>query len=353
MAIFPTIEVQGNAELGADNRKIWFGEKMDEILIDINNQRIRDGKTPVGLGAQLKNGIVNSANLRNLFRNDFNRIEPQIVGTELDGFPYQLEVALVGNSYTRLVRYAGKYTLDLNGKKNNRHFWVKQSGGHAIWYSGRQGWRIGSIREKDRNVDNTAFKSNGNGNHPMNGGQWEHRLRDNLYRNANGILRRLNDVAPKMQRDLLFDDRRSLQLHVANFRNAFQGLITGRDKLVTCIQAYNAYSRRPRGYNCGNEITTLARPCGGNGATEGGIIAINNLAWFAQQLTNGRNGVQPIVKNWISENTPGGQPNVRSKVELTTTGSHLGNAGGSLNTMDRRRVGTDLKAHFYLRGIPA
>ena len=72
MAIFPTIEVQGNAELGADNRKIWFGEKMDEILIDINNQRIRDGKTPVGLGAQLKNGIVNSANLRNLFRNDFN-----------------------------------------------------------------------------------------------------------------------------------------------------------------------------------------------------------------------------------------------------------------------------------------
>jgi hypothetical protein len=72
MAIFPTIEVQGNAELGADNRKIWFREKMDEILVDINNQRRRAGETVVSYGNELKNGILNSANLRDLFKTDYN-----------------------------------------------------------------------------------------------------------------------------------------------------------------------------------------------------------------------------------------------------------------------------------------
>jgi len=157
-------------------------------------------------------------------------------------------------------------------------------------------------------------------------------------------------------RDLLFN-RRSLQQHVANFRASFKGLINGRDKVVTCIQAYNNYDRRPtNSYNCGDNIPTLARegPCGGNGATQGGIISINNLTWLGKQLPRrGGNDIQAIVKNWISDNSPTGQPNNGRKVELTTSGSHNGNAGGSLNMMDRLRNGIDLKAHFYLNSIPA
>lgn len=179
MVIFSTIEVQGNAEQGADNRKIWFGEKMDEVFNEINNERntARPRKTPVTWGRlSIKNAILNSGKLRDLFKADYNR--EKIVGNE------QLEVRLSGSSYSKLSRYAGKYTMNGEEKKNNRHVWVKQPGGQAIWFRGEgEGWRIGSIREKDRNTDNTAFKLNGNGNDPIpaNGEEWEFRLRNNVY----------------------------------------------------------------------------------------------------------------------------------------------------------------------------
>ena len=84
---------------------------------------------------------------------------------------------------------------------------------------------------------------------------------------------------------------------------------------------------------------------------------MNNLGWFETQLTNGRNGVvKAVLKNWIFLNTPGGRPNSpNGKVQLTTTGSVGGNAGGSLNTKDQfpGRTDKDLKAHFYFQGIAA
>ena len=121
----------------------------------------------------------------------------------------------------------------------------------------------------------------------------------------------------------------------------------------TCIETYNAYGgRRSDGYNCGDEIRQPGTPCGGNGVSN--IIAINNQGWFKEQLTNSKNGVQPILKNWISANTLGGQPNSPfGKVQLSTSGSVRGFASGSLNTMDRERPGKDLKAHFYFEGIKA
>ena len=69
MAIFPAIEVQGNKDLAVNNRMTWFGEKMDDIIRDIN--RHRTPTTALQWGT-LKNGILNSANLRNLFENDYN-----------------------------------------------------------------------------------------------------------------------------------------------------------------------------------------------------------------------------------------------------------------------------------------
>ena len=118
-----------------------------------------------------------------------------------------------------------------NEKKNNRYVWVKKSGGHAIWSINNEGWRIGSISEKDRNTDNTAFKSDGFGNDPTDG-QWKFRVRNTLYRSANGIIRRLNNLTPDIERNLLFNGRQNLQLHVANFRTAFQGLVDGTDKVA-------------------------------------------------------------------------------------------------------------------------
>ena len=67
MAIFPALEVQGNEDEAVDNRKIWFGEKMKDIIDDINGQRT----TAVRWGS-LKTEILNSANLKNLFKNDYN-----------------------------------------------------------------------------------------------------------------------------------------------------------------------------------------------------------------------------------------------------------------------------------------
>lgn len=249
-----------------------------------------------------------------------------------------------------MSRYSGTYTMIENEMYHNRPVWVKQSGRHAIWFKGEgEGWRIGSIREKERNTDNTDFKSSRDGAYPTDGGQWKFRLRNNLYKDANRIIGR-----PSGRTTL--DDRRSLRLHVANFRNAFQGLVNGRDKVVTCIQAYNDYNFRAKwSYNCGDPIDTLRRPCGGNGAHEGGIISINYLGWLKEQIPNtgADKGIQEILRQWMSDNTPGGQPNVRRKVEFTSTGSHNGFAARSLNMKDRLRPKYDLKAHFYFDGIKA
>ena len=160
----------------------------------------------------------------------------QIVGNEFpNGLYYQLEVTLShihGNSFTRLAQYAGTYTLT-SEKKNDRYVWVKKSGsgGHAIWRKAG-GWRIGSISEKERNTDNTAFKSDGRGKNPIDDGQWQYRVRNRKYRNDNGIIKHLDHATDKNERDLLFDGRRSLQLHVANFRKAFEGLVDGTDKVA-------------------------------------------------------------------------------------------------------------------------
>jgi len=346
MAIFPAIEVQGNEDEAVDNRKIWFGEKMEDIIDDINGQRT----TAVRWGS-LKTEILNSANLKNLFKNDYNRNQPlNIIGTELTGLPYQLEVTLSGSSYSRLARYAGRYTLT-NEKKNNRHVWVKQAGGHAIWSILNEGWRIGSISEKDRNFDNTAFKSNGFGYNPIAGGHWEYRFpyNTNVYKPASRIIRSLNDVTDKNARDLQFNDRRFLQQHVTDFRKAFQGLIDGTDTVETCIQTYNNYGSRHYNYNCGDPIRQPGTPCGGDGRTN--IIPINNLAWLGQQL---QNRAQPVLKSWIFENTRAvGNPNIRTRVQLSTHASIGGNVGGSLNMKDRLTTGNDLKAHFYFSGIRA
>lgn len=102
-----------------------------------------------------------------------------------------MEVTLSGSSYTKLARYAGKYTLTTE-KKNNRHVWVKQPGGHAIWSIKNLGWRIGSISEKDRDIDNTAFKSDSFADDPIRAEEWQFRFRNNLYKPANGIIRQLN-----------------------------------------------------------------------------------------------------------------------------------------------------------------
>lgn len=275
---------------------------------------------------------------------------------------YQLEVTLShihGNSFTRLAQYAGIYTLT-SEKKNDRYVWVKKSGsgGHAIWRKAG-GWRIGSISEKERNTDNTAFKSDGFGKNPTDEGQWQYRVRNTIYRNDNGIINHLDLATDKNKRDILFDGRRSLQEHVANFKTAFKGLVDGTDKVATCIKTYNDYAGRPTNsyggsYNCGDPlIGEPGTPCGGNGVSN--IISMNNVGWFATQLTNlaPKSAVKAILFNWISVNTPGGQPNSRNgKVQLTTSG-HGTNMGGSLNTMDRQRTGYDLKAHFTFKGIRA
>lgn len=80
MVSFFTIEVQGNQDEGVDNRKIWFGEKMDEFLAEINKQRKSAGKEARSYN-KLKKMILASGNLQALFKNDYNKNNPsRIVG---------------------------------------------------------------------------------------------------------------------------------------------------------------------------------------------------------------------------------------------------------------------------------
>lgn len=60
MVIFPTIEVQGDENTAVETRKTWFGNQMDKVLIDINNERIDNDKTRVEIGAELKKAILTS-----------------------------------------------------------------------------------------------------------------------------------------------------------------------------------------------------------------------------------------------------------------------------------------------------